>query len=483
MDLTASTLLPVATAGTVLLLVASGWAPRAARRRCAVAATALVLLCAVTAVVAQGWRWQLVPVLVAAALAAGVTRRRLRDPDPIRSAVPPAQRRGRVLVAIAAVAGVGLALTGAVAAWAFPVLTLPAPSGPAAVGTVVVEWVDPEREEVATPEPGDPRAVVAQLWYPAAVSDGPRAVYLGRDEREAALVASGVAALYGLPPFVLDDAARGRSGAVSGAAPQAGTARWPVVLFSPGLGGLRTQNTAWAQDLASHGYVVVALDHPYDSAVVVRDDGSVVRSSTTASGDAAEDARRAAGWAGVRAADLRFALTVLGELDRGERAGAPMLAGRLDVQRAAVVGHSMGGAAALLAAADDDRFDAVVDVDGFPRGDGVGPRQPALALVAGRGLGDTDGDDAYAAALEDVLREAAPGYRLTVPGAAHLTFTDAPLYLPPVPSMMGDFGRERAHRLTTDATRAFLDAVLWGEGADGLADELAAFGRVETLGR
>ena len=34
-----------------------------------------------------------------------------------------------------------------------------------------------------------------------------------------------------------------------------------------------------------------------------------------------------------------------------------------------------------------------------------------------------------------------PSYWLTVPGAAHLTFTDAPLYLPPVPALLGTLGR------------------------------------------
>ena len=50
-----------------------------------------------------------------------------------------------------------------------------------------------------------------------------------------------------------------------------------MVLFSPGLAGVRSQNTAWAQELASHGYVVVALDHPYDSAAVVLADGRAPR--------------------------------------------------------------------------------------------------------------------------------------------------------------------------------------------------------------
>ena len=139
-----------------------------------------------------------------------------------------------------------------------------------------------------------------------------------------------------------------------------------MVLFSPGLAGVRSQNTAWAQELASHGYVVVALDHPYDSAAVVLADGRVVRSAVTASGDDAEDNRRAAAWTDVRAADLRSALDRLAVLDR---APGP-LAGLVDLRFVAVAGQSLGGAAAAEAAQQDHRFAAVVDLDGFPRARG-----------------------------------------------------------------------------------------------------------------
>ncbi|WP_432519272.1 alpha/beta hydrolase family protein [Kineococcus sp. SYSU DK006] len=484
MEPSAGALPPIATAGGVLLLALAGRVPLAARRRCASTAAVLVLLCGAATGLLQGWRWQFLPLLAAAVLAAAATRGRLPRAVPLHPAPPPRSRGRATASAAAGAASAVLALTGAAAAWAFPVLALPVPSGPAAVGTTVLEWVDEGREEEATPAPGDHRAVVVQLWYPAADSQDRGAPYLGRDEREAGIVAAGAAALYGLPAFVLDDAARGRSGAVAGAAARAGAERWPVVMFSPGLGGLRTQNTAWAQELASSGYVVAALDHPHDSAAVVRDDGSVVRSSIAASGDEAEDDRRAEGWAQVRAADLRFALTALEELDRGRRGGAPMLEGRLDVRRAAVTGHSLGGAAALLAAAADERFAAAVDIDGFPRGGADDPHpQPVLALVAGRGTGDADADRAYAAALEEVLHGAAPGYRLTVPGAAHLTFTDAPWYLPPVPSLTGDLGREQAHRVTAETSRSFLDAVLRGGGAGDPGEELAALGEFEEFGR
>jgi len=54
--------------------------------------------------------------------------------------------------------------------------------------------------------------------------------------------------------------------AVPDAPVASGKERFVVVLFSPGGGMGRTTNTAWAEELASHGYAVAALDHPYDTA-------------------------------------------------------------------------------------------------------------------------------------------------------------------------------------------------------------------------
>ncbi|WP_442802308.1 alpha/beta hydrolase family protein [Streptomyces sp. CB02613] len=249
---------------------------------------------------------------------------------------------------------------------------------------------------------------------------------------------------------------------------------FPVVVFSPGLGGVRTQNTAWAEELASRGYVVAAVDHPYDSAAVVLSDGRTLRTRVTATGDRAKDRALAEEWTRTRAADLRAVLTRLELLERGEAEGR--LAGRLDVGRVAAAGHSIGGAAALQAARQDRRFDAVVDLDGFPHGP-VGGRfgQPVLALSQEIGRG-TNPD--YLPRLTRVLeRSDATSYRLTVPGAAHLTFTDAPLYLPPVPGIVGSLGRTEGHRITAGATLSFLDATLRRTPVD-LPAALSAHGEV-----
>ncbi|MFD0317746.1 alpha/beta hydrolase family protein [Streptomyces flavalbus] len=461
--------LEVVVVASGVALVAARWLPRRVRRPVGSGASVLVVLSGVV-LVGTALRWQMVPVLVGAglvvpfAVAGEVRARRGRAP-----------RRSRWWVALPASVGcLCLIAVGPVGAWALPVPVFPEPSGEFAVGTSVVQWTDAARSEGATPEESDRRTVVVQVWYPARKSpaDARGAVYLGRTDREAGIVADGLADYLGVPGFLLDGLTRARTHAVVDAPVADGGGRFPVVLFSPGLGGVRTQNSAWAQELASHGYVVAALDHPYDSAAVVLADGRTVRTKVAATGDADRDEELAARWTAVRAADLSFVLGQLERVARGEIPGP--VGGRMDTGRVAATGHSLGGAAALLAARQDDRFDAVIDLDGFPHG--PAPTrfpQPVLALTQDV---RTDIDPDYLPRLTRVLSlSGATSYRLSVPGAAHLTFTDAPLHLPPVESLVGARGRTEGPRVTSAASLAFLNATL-RDAPEGLAAALRAYG-------
>ncbi|RSM98230.1 hypothetical protein DMB42_45350 [Nonomuraea sp. WAC 01424] len=454
-----------------VVLALARWLPPGARRPSTLAGGAVL---AVTGIVLAvlGIRWQLLLVLTGGGIA-------------LVFAVPsllrwrPARRAPWWLALPGSAACLALILAGAAAAWALPLPVFPEPSGAYAVGTTVVQWSDPDRPEMATPRADDVRTVVVQLWYPA--QSGPpaaqRAWYLGRTAQEAQLVARGEADYLGLPRFVLDEPPRARTHSAPDAPVAGGGDRFPLVLFSPGLGGVRTQNTAWAEELASRGYVVAALDHPYDSAVVTLTDGRTIRTQVAATGDQAEDNRRAAGWTAVRAADLSFVLTRLGRLDRGEIPGP--LTGRLDTRRAAATGHSLGGAAALQAARQDPRFAAVIDLDGFPRDPAPRPfHQPVLALTHDVEPGE---EPDYIPRLTQVLQlSTATGYRLTVPGTAHLTFTDAPLFLPPLPALTGSLGRSAGPHITAEATAAFLDAALRGKPGD-LTAALSRYGHLTVL--
>lgn len=232
---------------------------------------------------------------------------------------------------------------------------------------------------------------------------------------------------------------------------------------------MRTQNTAWAEELASHGYVVAALDHP---AAVVLTDGRTIHTRTTSTGDRDKDNKLAVGWTTVRGADLSFVLTKLDRLGRGEIAGP--LTGRLDTGRVAVAGHSMGGAAALQAARQDRRFDAVIDLDGYPHGPTSSSlHQPTLALTQAITPAT---DPQYIPRLTKALElNTATSYRLTISGAAHLTYMDGPLYLPPVPSIVGSLGRTESPRVVAATTLAFLDTTLRHKPGD-LPGVLSAYG-------
>lgn len=167
----------------------------------------------------------------------------------------------------------------------------------------------------------------------------------------------------------------------------------------------------------------------------------------------------------------------LGRVQSGEIAGP--LAGHLDTGRVAAAGHSLGGGAALQAARQDPGFAAVIDLDGFPHDPDPQPfRQPVLALTQAVGP-NTDPD--YLPRLTRVLGlSSATSYRLTVPGTAHLTFTDAPLYLPPLPSLVGSLDRTEGPRITAAASIAFLDRTL-RDDPGGAADPAAALSAYGSL--
>ncbi|MCX5071262.1 dienelactone hydrolase family protein [Streptomyces sp. NBC_00513] len=450
-------------------LVVARWLPPAARPRVTIVSSAVLVLSTIVLGVV-GIRWQMLPVLAGAALALPFAL----SPLLRRRTGRPAWRARWWLALPGSVACVGLIATSPVAAWAFPVPEFPEPSGRFAVGTRVVQWTDPRRPESFTDDPNDRRTVVVQLWYPAQKSpaDARRAQYLGRTEYESRTVSDALARNVGLPDFLVDGVPRARSHSVFDAPVASGGERFPVVLFSPGSGGVRTQNTAWAEELAGHGYVVAALDHPYDSAAVVLDDGRTIHSRTASTGDRDKDDKLAVDWTAVRAADLGFVLTQLDQLDRGETGGP--LAGRLDTGQVAVTGHSMGGAAALQAARQDRRFDAVIDLDGYPHGP-TSPSldQPTLALTQAI---TPETDTHYIPHLTEALkRNTATSYRLTIPGAAHLTFMDGPLYLPPVPSIVGSLGRTESPHVVAATTLVFLDSTLRHKPGD-LAGVLSTYG-------
>ena len=82
--------------------------------------------------------------------------------------------------------------------WLLPAFTMPKPTGPYAIGTFQQQLVDESREEAKSPEPGDKREVMINVWYPV---DHEAAKGLPLEHYPAEL-GEAISLVFGIPPQV-----------------------------------------------------------------------------------------------------------------------------------------------------------------------------------------------------------------------------------------------------------------------------------------
>lgn len=315
---------------------------------------------------------------------------------------------------------------------------LPAPTGPYAVGTVA--W---SLDGAGRPDPwhaGSDRDLAVQLWYPAETAGRP-VPWAHRN------VARHAAERYGFAPESLT---RLRAHATEAAPVRADTGPLPVLVFSPGDGGNRTDNTALTEDLASHGYLVVALDHLGDAIEGSLPDGRLVARTKPELLDDTEPedltGPAVVEQVSVRVGDVRAVVAALGRIDavrrespaRARNAAAERvgvrgeipdgLPGSIDLDRLGVLGHSLGGATAAASMYADDRFRAGVDLDGLVAGPVADKGLDRPFLVVRQPQHTTEIDPSWRTFLP-ALRG---WHRLvTVAGAGHYSFADLGLWARP----------------------------------------------------
>jgi dienelactone hydrolase len=335
------------------------------------------------------------------------------DQPPVSSA--PRRSVWILPAAVTAALGAGL-LTGLPEAGAAttPVqLTLPAPQGPDRIGTVSLHLVDPTRRDPWVPT-HPIREIMVQLWYPATdTTHHPLAPWM----------TPGAAAHFqltkNLPPT---EVSLPISHAHLGAPVEPGR-EYPVVLYSPGSHADRSVDTTLVEELASHGYVVVAMDHTHDSDEVEFPDGHVELG--TLPPDSLQVNTEAVT---VREADTRLVLDTLTTITRGGNPDAehhPLPRGirkALNLSTIGMFGWSIGGATTAATMHDDTRIKAGIDLDGTFYGSVVtdGLARPVL-LMSSQHHG-RENDPTWEAVWAHLR-----GWKLDLRllGAAHGSYSDA----------------------------------------------------------
>jgi dienelactone hydrolase len=330
--------------------------------------------------------------------------------------------------------------------------------GPHPVGVRTLHGSDPARGG---------RPLPVEVWYPADERHaGEDAAPETRDSYEP---------MPGLPAV--------HQHAVRDAVPASGS--YPLVAFSHGFGGHRRQSTFLCTHLASHGYVVVAVDHTGNTML------DVLQAMLAAqAGTPPPDALAVLGeFVAARPLDVDFAVRHV-EAERE-------IASRVDSSRIGVTGHSFGGWTALTVTARDARVGAVLALApaggaGSLGGEHLAPvldldwgrEVPALFLVA-------DQDSLLPlASMRDILkRTSGPKRMVVLESADHLHFCDRIEEVHEMFRMMpppGEFARvaanvrpiselcppEHAYAFVRGLGLAHFDAAL--KGNEGAAALLAA---------
>ena len=291
-------------------------------------------------------------------------------------------------------------------------ISLPEPTGAFAVGRALFDWRD---------DPATKRELLVWLWYPAqpgAVLDDyvPSSVRVpaGRARRS-------------LFSLLTRDLSKVHGHSLRNAAMSPQQRSYPVVIMRTGASAPVMNYSTLAEDLASHGYVVVGFDAPYRTGLVVFPDGRVIARTPENNPElysGKEFTRVAEKLLAAWIADMAFVL------DRLERLNASgQFAGRLDMSRVGVFGHSFGGAQALQFCHDDARCKAGIDIDGAPLGSVIqtGLHQPFMFLLSDHGDLSSDAEGRQIMAnIRSIYDRLPPNGRvlLMIRGANHFTFSD-----------------------------------------------------------
>lgn len=343
-----------------------------------------------------------------------------------------------------------------------PFNDLPKPTGPYAVGTQVETWRDTNRLEAFTENPDDLRRIVVQYWYPAIPSAQAPMLYIDAPDIKMTAFAKTI----GLPRFLVDHIRDVQTHSTLNLQIHPDIKKAPLIVFSHGLGGMKTQNSIQAEELASRGNIVIAADHAFDAYLTLFDDGSTADYRSSGRDISTEEEFWAARGPqlATRTADIRFMLDVIENAQQNENAvsGATNpLWQRVDLNRVGIFGHSFGGATSIMALDSDPRVQAAVVLDGWmvPVPETVierGTAKPLLYLGQERWYEPLN----YEKLDRYVANSAGPVNQERMQGTKHMDFADSP-HLSNVAKKIGFAGSIQSdvlkEKLNTDILRFFAD--------------------------
>ena len=281
--------------------------------------------------------------------------------------------------------------------------------------------------------------------------------------------------------------------------PENADSEYPLIIFSHGAFGYYQSNFSTYAELASNGYIVVALDHPHHSFFTKDTDGKMITVDekfiyeVTRDDDAVskeEMMTDSQAWLKVRVDDENFVLDTIKEAKNSGTLSTAWhtsdadtvlsVINRIDTDKIGLTGHSLGGATAVELGRERTDIDAVIDIDGTMMGEITGVMNgeytynsesypvPVLALFTENNYNMIESDESgFYRVNENMINNAKDGRIVTFENAEHMDFTDLPLFSPFLGNMLGSGERDNEEMMNTlnSVVLNWFDYYLKGNGA------------------
>lgn len=278
---------------------------------------------------------------------------------------------------------------------------------------------------------------------------------------------------------------------------------FPLVLFSHGAFGYYQSNASTYMELASNGYVVISLDHPYHSFFTKDTDEKTitvnieflqeVMKANEESISENEIIELSHKWIDIRVTDINFALDSVKEAKETQSLPSDIwfisdeetkqqileILSMTNTEKIGVMGHSLGGASSVTVGRIRDDVDAVIDLDGTMLGEELGYENgqyefyegnyPVPLLLFNSQSHQEASDEAKDLYVNNVvLANAVDGRYTCIENSGHMNFTDLPLFSPILASLLGVGEVDATECITTmnEIILEYFDCYLKGE-ADG----------------
>jgi dienelactone hydrolase len=228
----------------------------------------------------------------------------------------------------------------------------PQPSGKYAVGTTDLNWDAPDRSSAD---------IIAKVWYPTEDRGGKNSPYIGEiGGKFANSIAVNLS--YKLIFWLFRHIT---SPASINATPVSHSDGLPIILFSPGFGGINYLYTAYALEFASHGFITIGINHPKLNAGTMRADGSQIgleNFDMTIFDEPSKLERYTGNLTRSQAQNISAIIDRVIQLNSSPES---LFYRTIDPSRIFAAGHSIGGSAAFVVCGRDPRVLKAVDIDGI----------------------------------------------------------------------------------------------------------------------